>query len=310
MTNLEMQIFTRTFDLLTWLLPVTNHFPRAHRHSFTQRLLDSAFDLRERLEEANIRRGGARKERLMRADEALARLRLYLRLAIRQYFPSIDHAVLRAALARKLMDAQVLWLIDLILESGAEVHKNEYEMVYFPGDDLLAIERPRGLPIGNLTSQFWANVYLNSLDHFIKRQLRAPGYVRYVDDLLLFSSDKDHLWEWRQSIEQRLIALRLTVHPGTHPRPGSEGIPFLGFLIFPHKRRLKRRKGVRFQQRLRALLGEWEARSISDESLSASIQGWINHVRYGNTVGLRKSVLAAVPEKILELIPVSEHGLA
>jgi hypothetical protein len=83
MTNPEMPIFTRTFDLLTWLLPVTNHFPRAHRHSFTQRLLDTAFDLRERLEEANIRRGGARKERLMRADEALARLRLYLRLASR-----------------------------------------------------------------------------------------------------------------------------------------------------------------------------------------------------------------------------------
>jgi hypothetical protein len=83
MTRQEMPIFTRTFDFLSWLLPMTNHFPRAHRHSFTQRLLDAAFDLREYLEEANLRRGEARLERLTRADEALAKIRLYLRLAAR-----------------------------------------------------------------------------------------------------------------------------------------------------------------------------------------------------------------------------------
>ena len=83
MNHREMPIFTRTFDLLTWLLPVTNHFPRAHRHTATQRLLDAAFDLRERLEEANLRQGRERLERLVQADEALARLRLYLRLTVR-----------------------------------------------------------------------------------------------------------------------------------------------------------------------------------------------------------------------------------
>ena len=79
----EMPIFTRTCDLLTWLLLATNHFPRAHRHTVTRRLLDAAFDLRERLEEANLRHGAARLERLALADEALARVRLYLRLATR-----------------------------------------------------------------------------------------------------------------------------------------------------------------------------------------------------------------------------------
>jgi len=81
--NQEMPIFTRTFDFLTWLLPATNHFPRAHRHTFTQRLLDAAFDLRERLEEANYRKGSARLERLRQADESLGKVRLYLRLAAR-----------------------------------------------------------------------------------------------------------------------------------------------------------------------------------------------------------------------------------
>lgn len=77
----EMPIFTRTFDLLAWLLPTTNHFPRAHRHTVTKRLIDAAFDLRERLEEANLRRREERRRALMAADEALARVRIYLLLA-------------------------------------------------------------------------------------------------------------------------------------------------------------------------------------------------------------------------------------
>jgi hypothetical protein len=83
MSDAEMPIFTRSYDLLTWLLPMTNNFPRAHRHTFTQRLLGAAFDLRERLEEANLRRESRRAERLALADDALARLRVYLRLAAR-----------------------------------------------------------------------------------------------------------------------------------------------------------------------------------------------------------------------------------
>ena len=82
-TSKEMPIFVRTFDFLTWLLPMTNHFPRAHRFSLTQRLLDAAFDLRERLEEANYRQGKERLERLRRADEALGKVRLYVRLAVK-----------------------------------------------------------------------------------------------------------------------------------------------------------------------------------------------------------------------------------
>lgn len=81
-----MPIFSKTYDLLTWLLPMTNHFPRAHRHTFTQRLLDAAFDLRERLEEANAVRGAARQAKLQEADVALAKLRLYLRLAERWHW--------------------------------------------------------------------------------------------------------------------------------------------------------------------------------------------------------------------------------
>lgn len=89
MSNEEMPIFTRTFDFLSWLLPATNHFPRAHRHTFTKRLLDAAFDLREHLEDANLRRGTQRMESLKLADESLAHVRMYLRLAVRWKWLSI-----------------------------------------------------------------------------------------------------------------------------------------------------------------------------------------------------------------------------
>ena len=134
-----------------------------------------------------------------------------------------------------------MWLIDRILESGVGVLSEQYDMVYFPadapahgsGEGLFAALRPRGLPIGNLTSQFWANVYLNPFDHFVKRQLRCKAYVRYVDDLLLFAGEKPTLWAWKKAIEARLAGLRLTIHPGAHPRPVSEGFPFLGFTLSP-----------------------------------------------------------------------------
>ena len=210
---------------------------------------------------------------------------------VRQFFPSIDHAILRGILARKLADEDVLWLIDCILASGVGVLSEEYNMQWFPGDDLLAANRPRGLPIGNLTSQFWANCYLNPLDHFVKRVLRCEGYVRFVDDLLLFAADKQTLWAWRQAIVDQLADQRLTIHPGAHPRPVTEGIPFLGFVVFPTHRRLKRRKVIHYRRRLKAMLHAYSDGMLSADQVTASILGWINHARYGDTWGLRHAVL-------------------
>ena len=110
---------------------------------------------------------------LDRCQEFARRYRYVLPLDVRQFFPSIDHAILRQTLARVIADPDAMWLVDHILESGDGVLDKEYEMVWFPGDDLLAANRPRGLPIGNLTSQFWANCFLDPIDHFVKRELRC-----------------------------------------------------------------------------------------------------------------------------------------
>ncbi|MBN2391837.1 MAG: RNA-directed DNA polymerase, partial [Anaerolineae bacterium] len=208
------------------------------------------------------------------------------------FFPAIDHAILRRTLARKLHDPDVLWLIDRILASGVGVLAEEYQTRTFHGDTLFDLDRPRGLPIGNLTSQFWANVYLNPFDHFVKRELGCAAYLRYVDDFILFADDKAVLQRWREAIVTRLARLRLTIHPGAQARPVTEGLPFLGFTIFSAHRRLKRRKGLAFARRYRQLQRAYHSREITLGQLTASVRGWINHVRYGDTWGLRRVLLA------------------
>ena len=177
-------------------------------------------------------------------------------------------------------------------------------MVYFPGDALLAVSRPRGLPIGNLTSQFWANVYLDEVDQAAARDFHGLGYVRFVDDLLLFGGSKRELWQAKRALRPAFDALRLTLHPGAHPRPVSEGFPFLGFTVFPERRRLKRRKGVHFRRTLRAGVARWRVGDLPTAQLATAVQGWVNHGRYGETVPLQKALLADLPDPILDrLLP-------
>ncbi|MBK8903274.1 MAG: RNA-dependent DNA polymerase [Anaerolineaceae bacterium] len=229
-----------------------------------------------------------------RAQQYARHFPYVLQCDLKQFFPSIDHELLRQVLSRKIADKDVMWLIDQILNSGCGVLAEAYEMAWFSGDNLLAACRPRGLPIGNLTSQFWANCYLNPLDHFIKRELKCPGYVRYVDDLLLFGENKESLWMWKELLVRKLEDLRLTIHPQAHPQPVSEGIPFLGFVIYPGFRRLKRRKVVHFRRKLKEKVTAYQTGQLAFDRLDASVQGWINHVRYGDTWGLRRAVLKDV----------------
>ena len=228
---------------------------------------------------------------LDRCQQFVRRYPYVLSCDLRQFFPSLDHAVLRDILWQKITDPQVRWLVNQILASGAHVLKDEYQMIWFAEDDLLAVNRPRGLPIGNLTSQFWANCYLNPFDHFVQRELRCPAYLRYVDDMLFFSDDKAQLWAWKAAIENRLAQYRLTIHSRAQPHTVSKGVAFLGFRIFANQRRIKRRKGIYFQRKFQQMVVDYADGAVSFADLTAVVQGWVNHVRYGNTIGLRKAVL-------------------
>lgn len=220
------------------------------------------------------------------------RYRYVLRLDIVQHFPSLDHAVLKQALNQVIVDPQVRQLITLILRSGEGALAEEYNMVHSPDDSLLAGTRPRGLPIGNLTSQFWSNCYLNSLDWFVVRELGCSAYLRYVDDFALFADSKRQLWQWREQLVSCLAVLRLTIHENcAQVSQVSDGIPWLGFVVYPTHRKLKRRNVVHFAKRLQHNLDLYRQGTITFAEMDAGVQGWVNHVRYGDTWGLRRRIL-------------------
>jgi retron-type reverse transcriptase len=231
--------------------------------------------------------------------QAFARHYAYvLRADVVKHFPSIDHQILHQNLSKRIPEDDIMALVDTIIASGAGILDEEFEMVWFPGDDLLAICRSRGLPIGNLTSQFWSNCYMHPFDLFVKRQLRCPAYLRYVDDFALFSNSKRELYSWRQAIIDRLSTLRLTIHEAcAQVVPVRCGIPWLGFVVYPTHRRLKARKARNATRHLGERYEAYRAREISFAEFDASIQGWINHVRYADTWGLRKHVFGQLAKR-------------
>jgi hypothetical protein len=200
-------------------------------------------------------------------------------------------------LARVIQDQSTLWLVDQILESVRGILDKAYTLAWFPGDDLFTPLRPRGLPIGNLTSQFWSNCYLDPFDHFVKRELGCKAYLRYVDDFALFSDCKRELWHWKRAIIQRLARFRLKIHSEAQAVPVTSGIPWLGFIVYPTYRRLKARKVTHFKRHLRERWRTFCCGDITFAEFDATVQGWINHARYGDTWGLRRHLLGKALKK-------------
>jgi len=265
-------------------------------HHALCRVIEPLFEARFIADSYANRRGKGTHRALDRLQYQARRYRYVLRADVVQHFPSLDHDLLRGKLARVVDDPDLRWLAGVILDSGAGVLADEYRPVYFPGDDLLAACRPRGLPIGNLTSQFWSNVYLNDFDWFVQRQLGCRAYLRYVDDFALFGDDRKTLWQWKEALIARLAEERLTIHAAqAQVLPTRCGIPWLGFVVYPTHRLLKQRNAVNFTRRLTSNLDAYRAGSISFAELDASVRGWINHVRYADTWGLRKHLFATHP---------------
>jgi len=127
--------------------------------------------------------------------------------------------------------------------------------------------------------------------HFVKRELRCPAYLRYVDDLALFSDSKRKLWQWKEAVLERLTNLRLAVHQNAQVAPVASGIPWLGFIAYPTHRRLKAHNVHNFNRRMRTRWQSFCTDEISFAEFNASVRGWINHARHGDTWGLRRHLL-------------------
>ena len=260
-------------------------------HHALCRVIEPLFDRRFIHDTYACRKGKGTHAAIDRAQSFSGRYPHVLKCDIEHFFPRMDHTILYQQFTHVLADHQTLHLCRLILESGRQIHK-EVESAYFDGDDLFSAVRPRGLPIGNLTSQFWANVYLNPLDHFVKRELKCPAFVRYVDDFLLFSEYKADLHKYRSEVIHFLSSLRLTLHENeAQVFPTHTGIPFLGWRVYPDHLRLKRRNGVAFQRRFAQMRRHYQHGRITREQMKAGLLGWIAHVQHGQTWGLRRSLL-------------------
>ncbi len=134
-----------------------------------------------------------------------------LHLDIHRYYANIRHDILLAMLHKNLRDPAVLDLLKSILQSGQSLYERQAFRQFFdlPPLPLKAQDRvAQGLPIGNLTSQWWGNLYLNGLDHYIKRQLKVKGYLRYMDDFVLFSNNKTQLKQQRNLLDTWLAQNR------------------------------------------------------------------------------------------------------
>lgn len=177
------------------------------------------------------RKGRGRLAALERATAFAKKHEWFLKLDIRKYFESIPHEGLMAALEKKFKDRRLLALFAHILQA-----------------------HPNGLPIGSLTSQHWANFYLGAVDRLVKEDLRIPGYVRYMDDFVLWDKDfKRLLQAWRVIEDFVIHDLGLELKAGSHLNRTSHGMDFCGFRVFPGWRVLNRRSLRRFEAKLREL---------------------------------------------------------
>jgi retron-type reverse transcriptase len=217
--------------------------------------------------------------------------RYVLQCDLRKYFPSIDHEILKQIIRQKIKCKDTLWLIDTIIDGS---NPQEPVIEYFPGDDLLTpLLRRHGLPIGNLTSQFFANVYLNDFDHFIKEKLRVKKYLRYVDDFALFGDERDFLAQARSEIEQYLTTLRLKIHPiKSQLFETRHGANFVGFRVLPERVRVRNDNLRRARRRIKQLQADYARGEASLKDLIQRLQSWEAHLKHGDTYRLRQDIFS------------------
>lgn len=198
-----------------------------------------------------------------------------LKADIKHYFQKVDHEVLIGIIKEKIADGKVMWLIKKILDNNVP-------------------DNPagKGMPLGNLTSQFFANIYLNKLDYFVKHKLMARYYIRYVDDFILLSSSKEQLSGWKEAIEHFLSKeLKLELHPNkSRTIPFSKGIDFVGFRNFYLFKLLRKRNVRKMETKMVRLVNK----EISKNKMIEIFQGWNAHAKWANSLHLRRKIIGGI----------------
>ena len=250
-----------------------------HAPAFRERVAQHAiFNLCEPIMEKKLiddcfacRKGKGTHGALNRAQVFARRYKWYLKLDVRRFFDSVVHSQLLEMLGRVFKDAHLLKLFAQII-GGYET------------------ERGRGLPIGSLASQFFANHYLSQLDRTCKQVLRISGYLRYMDDFILWGYERDELMKAREGVEKELDGIGLQLKKRAHPERVRGGVPFLGHTVHPFRMEPDRRARVRFFRKIRSL--EWQANEgmIDELELQQRHQCLLGFGSLSNLINLQGSI--------------------
>jgi RNA-directed DNA polymerase len=261
-------------------------------HQAVVQILEPLFEPSFIFDSYSCRRGRGTHRAIHRVSQWAGTYSWCLKLDVEKYFPSVDHSLCLKLVERKIKCQATLSIIRLILASW---ETSAFPARWFPGDDLFSPgQRSRGLPIGNLTSQFLSNVYLDPVDHRVKDGLAIRPYARYCDDLVVFGHSSEELQQIRLEIEKSLSQLRLTAHPRkTQISPTSQGVSWLGFRIYPHKIHIREENVRRARKRFRRFAGLLERREGNPDHILASVEAWRAHANHASTPKIADTLTAA-----------------
>jgi RNA-directed DNA polymerase len=228
----------------------------------------------------------------------------YLQLDIRNFFNSIHRPTLYAMLKARTGSlpyvaryATHALLRRSPIAGGINFVGSEAERSRVPAHKRLENAAPGcGLAIGNLSSQFFANVYLDALDQFVKHELRAPRYLRYVDDFVLVHRDREQLQAWRPAIAEFLCnRLRLELKPDIKLKPLSAGCDFLGYVIYPSHRTVRRRVVGHLRQKLKSWPMHGDSRPAAPDKLRSVIASYAGHFKHASSYKARRAIARRFP---------------
>ena len=223
----------------------------------------------------------------------------YLKLDISKYFYRVSHKQLKRILRRRIKDERLMELLERIIDCEntafglpAGVSPEDCD----PEDRVW----DTGMPIGNLTSQMFANIYLNELDQFCKHTLGTHYFIRYMDDIVILSDSKEQLHRWKGEIQRFLWEeLELELNRKTTIRPISVGVDFVGYRLFSTHRRLKRSTARKILRRFSGICDLLNQGAMSRERFDRVTASWAGILEHGDTAGMRCKLNSIFTEKVL-----------
>lgn len=225
----------------------------------------------------------------------------FIHLDVKKFFASINREILLSIIKRTISDKRIVQLLE------ETVHSSIKHNFFKPHQQLSLFDEPvltndfptsqKGIPIGNVTSQLFANWYLNELDQYVKHQLKINKYIRYMDDFVVFANSKEELVKAESEIKDFCAKeLQLDIHPSGGATPVNKGLSFLGFRIFASHRRVKTASLLRFKNKFQAINTQYDEANEKDVFLYYQrIQAWNAHASKANSFQLRKQIFESHP---------------